>query len=79
MNQLILGSGVVAIVGLVIAIWLAYQTKKINVSNEKAKEISTYIHEGAMAYLSKQYRILAVYIVVVTLLICFIDLLNKFV
>jgi K(+)-stimulated pyrophosphate-energized sodium pump len=72
MNQLILGSGVVAIVGLVIAIWLAYQTKKINVSNEKAKEISTYIHEGAMAYLSKQYRILAVYIVVVTLLICFI-------
>ena len=72
MNQLILGSGVVAIVGLVIAIWLAYQTKKINVSNEMAKEISTYIHEGAMAYLSKQYRILAVYIVVVTLLICFI-------
>ncbi len=69
MNQLELLTGLVALVGLVFAGLLAFRLKKISVNDEKAKEISNYIHEGAMAFLNKEYRILAVFITVVAILI----------
>ncbi|MFA6215654.1 MAG: sodium-translocating pyrophosphatase [Patescibacteria group bacterium] len=72
MNQYLIFSALIALVGLAIAGWLAYRVKQIVVVNQKAKEISGYIHEGAMTYLNKQYQILAIFIVVVAALIAFI-------
>ena len=72
MNQLVLWVIASAVLGLAVAVWLAYQVTKKPVLNEKAKEISQYIHEGAMAYLTKQYQVLAIFIIVVALLIAFI-------
>ncbi len=69
MNQLELWTGLIALVGLTFAGWQAYQIKKQGVIDEKAKEISNYIREGAMAFLNKEYRILATFVVIVTALI----------
>jgi len=62
-------TGLIALAGLAFAGWLAFRLKKINVTDEKAKEISGYIHEGAMAFLNKEYRILAVFMATVAILI----------
>ncbi|NUM25786.1 MAG: sodium-translocating pyrophosphatase [Candidatus Buchananbacteria bacterium] len=72
MSQFILWSAAIAVIGLIVAIWLATRIKAIEVTNERAKEISSYIREGAMTYLNKQYRVLGAFITVVALLIFFI-------
>jgi len=67
---------IAALLGLIVASILAYQVKKRKITDARAQEISDYIHEGALVYLNKQYRILAIFIIVVTLLIAFIPGLN---
>ncbi|MDD5032051.1 MAG: sodium-translocating pyrophosphatase [Patescibacteria group bacterium] len=69
--QLELWTAVIALAGLAFAGWLAYQLKKQKVTDQKAGEISGYIHEGAMAFLNKEYRILGVFILVVALILWF--------
>ena len=69
--QLELWTAVIALAGLAFAGWLAYQLKKQPVLDKKAGEISGYIHEGAMAFLNKEYRILGVFVLIVTLILWF--------
>jgi len=57
------------VIGLGYAGILAYQIKKRKVENEKVNEIGGFIHEGAMAFLHKEYRILIVFVLVVALVI----------
>lgn len=59
------------VIGLGYAGILAYQIKKRKVENEKVNEIGGFIHEGAMAFLHKEYRILTVFVLVVALVIGF--------
>ena len=61
-----------ALVGLIGAGIFAYQIKNKKVANNRAKEISEHIHQGALVYLNKQYRVLAIFIIVVSLLIAFV-------
>lgn len=65
MSQFTLWTAVIAGLGLVVAGYLAMRLKKITVADDKAREISEYIHEGSMTFLNKQYRILIVFIVIV--------------
>jgi len=67
--QLELWTGLVALLSLAFAGALAYQLKKQVVTDDKAREISNHIHEGAMAFLNKEYKILSVFIVIVAALI----------
>lgn len=53
------------IAGLLFAVYLAYKISKSDAGTDKMKEIANYIHEGAMAFLTREYRTLAVFIVVV--------------
>ena len=69
MSQYILWSGAIAIIGIIVAIWLALRIKAIKVNDDKAQEISTLIKEGSMTYLNKQYKILGIFIAVVAGLI----------
>lgn len=62
---------IASIFALVFAGSLAWKIKKITVENERAREISTYIHEGAMTFLNREYRILGVFVVVIFLLLGF--------
>lgn len=72
MEQYLLWAGIIALVALAAAAILAYRVKSVKVTDDKVAEISGYIHEGAMTFLNKQYRILIGFIIVVALLIAFI-------
>jgi len=71
-----LWTGLVALAALAFASILAFKLKKIPVEDQKAKEISGYIHEGAMTFLNKEYKILAIFIIVVAATIWFVPVLS---
>ena len=58
---LALAAGVAA---LGYAFVLAGKISKINVENERMNEIASYIHEGAMAFLTSEYKWVAIFVVV---------------
>ncbi|MGS0745855.1 sodium-translocating pyrophosphatase [Syntrophomonas erecta subsp. sporosyntropha] len=59
---------------LLFALFLSSRVSKADPGNEKMQEISGHIHEGAMAFLSRQYTALAIFVVIVfIILIVFID------
>lgn len=70
MNLLIL-SAIASVVGLITAVYFAYVVLKHDVGTEKMAEISKAIQEGAMAFLTREYKAVAVILFVVTLLITF--------
>lgn len=62
-------SVLIALLGLAFAGYLAFSLSKQKVENEKAKEIASYIHEGAMTFLNKEYKILAIFVLIVAVLL----------
>ncbi len=54
-----------AVIGLIFAAWLAKFIIDQDPGTEKMQDIASKIHEGAIAFLKKQYSILAVFVVVV--------------
>jgi K(+)-stimulated pyrophosphate-energized sodium pump len=60
---------ILGLVGFGIAIVLYAKVKKEPVGNALMEEISTAIHNGAMAFLNREYRILGIFIAVVFILI----------
>ena len=58
-----------AVIGLIAAIGLAAWIKQADEGNDRMKEIAGYIREGAMAFLKREYRIMAIVIIVIALLI----------
>ena len=67
--QLQMWAPILGAIGFVIAIVLYYKVKAQPVGNEKMREISDDIYSGAMAFLGREYRVLAIFIVVVFILI----------
>jgi K(+)-stimulated pyrophosphate-energized sodium pump len=53
------------IFGLLVAVFFFYRVKGLPEGNDTMKRIAGYIREGAMAFLSRQYQVLAIYAVVV--------------
>jgi K(+)-stimulated pyrophosphate-energized sodium pump len=52
-------------VGLVVAAFFYFRVKSLPEGNETMQRIGGYIREGAMAFLTREYKVLAVYAVVV--------------
>ena len=67
MEQLVTLSPVLGVVGLVIAYLIYLHIVKQPAGTEKMKEIADMIHDGSMVYLKRQYSIIVVFIVVVTI------------
>ncbi len=66
MNSNYLISPIVAgLVGLVIAVLLYFRMKAQPAGNETMNRIAGYIREGSMAFLMREYKVLAVYCIVV--------------
>ncbi|UCG55527.1 MAG: sodium-translocating pyrophosphatase [Dehalococcoidia bacterium] len=57
------------ILGLAVAFFLAYYVLKQPQGSEKVKQISAAIKEGALTFLGREYRILAIFVVVVTIIL----------
>lgn len=68
-GNLILAPAIAGIVGLIVALILYIRVKRQPTGNETMNRISTYIREGAMAFLVREYKVLAVYTVVVAVLL----------
>ncbi|MBU1167779.1 sodium-translocating pyrophosphatase [Patescibacteria group bacterium] len=64
-----------SVIALVFAVYLAMQVKKVGEGNDKMKEIAASIKEGAMAYLARQYKVIAIFAVLLfVVLAIFTDL-----
>jgi K(+)-stimulated pyrophosphate-energized sodium pump len=57
-----LGAGVL---GLLVATFFYFRVKSLPEGNETMRRIGGYIREGAMAFLTREYKVLAVYAIVV--------------
>ena len=57
------------IIAIVVVYFIVQGILKKNSGNDRMKEISGYIEEGAMAFLRKEYSYLAIFVIVVTLAI----------
>lgn len=66
---------VLGVVILVAAAALAYAfnlfqaVKKENAGTKRMRALSAYIHEGAMAFLSREYRVIIIFVIIVALLL----------
>jgi len=60
---------VAAAIGLIVAFALASWIKKQNEGTDRMKEIASYIREGAMAFLKREYKTMIIVIIVLFILI----------
>lgn len=69
MSTYLLVSLIVGVIALAVAMMLSGAIGKASAGNDRMKEISGYIHEGAMAFLYREYKYLAAFILVVAIII----------
>ncbi len=71
MDSLIMFAPAGGAIALLFAFYLAGKVSKADPGNETMVEIAGHIHEGAMAFLKRQYTAIAVFVVVVFLVLGF--------
>ena len=59
----------VSLIGLGFAYYLARKIKKQSEGNDKMKEISQYVREGANAFLKRQYIVISIYFLIVSIIL----------
>ena len=69
MNVLAIGAVIAAIIGLAVAVSFASWIGKADEGTDRMKEIAGYIREGAMAFLRREYKIMAIVIACLFVLI----------
>ena len=73
MNEMYIIFGLaIALAGVIVAGLLAIRIKKTKVDHPDMQRIAGYIKNGAMAYLSRQYKVLAIFLVVMGIILCVI-------
>ena len=63
-----------AVISILYAYFLYRRTKKEKIENEKMKEISSYIHEGSMAFIKREYKIIAIFVLIVAAMLAILGL-----
>ncbi len=76
MDKLIYLVPVMGLIGLLYTLIKFNWVSKQDAGNERMKEISTYIAEGAMAFLRAEWKILGYFVVIVGLLLAFMSTTN---
>lgn len=61
------------VIGLLYTLWKFNWVGKQDAGNDRMKEISNYIAEGAMAFLKAEWKILAYFVIIVALLLGFMS------
>lgn len=62
----------IGIIALVFTAMRASWIKKQDAGNDKMKKIAAFISDGAMAFIKAEYRILAIFILMITLILVFV-------
>ncbi len=62
---------VLGLIALAYAFILSQRINKLDAGNDRMKELADAIHEGAMAFLNKEYKTLAIFVVVVAVALVF--------
>jgi len=62
---------IISLVALIFAGILTWEIRKRKVENNKARQISSAIHKGAMAFLNKEYKVLIVFVIIVGIVLYF--------
>ncbi|HZJ99453.1 MAG TPA: sodium-translocating pyrophosphatase [Tissierellaceae bacterium] len=71
MDLAMFSAPIVGILALLFAFYKAKSIDKVAPGNDRMKEISTYIADGAMAFLNRQYRSLSVFVVALFVILIF--------
>ncbi|MCX9012432.1 MAG: sodium-translocating pyrophosphatase [Candidatus Methanoperedens sp.] len=69
MDSLLYSAPLAGIIGLVFAWYLVLYILKLDAGSDRMKEIASAIQEGAMAYLNRQYKTIAIIAVILTIVI----------
>ena len=77
MNNLIYVVPAMGIVGLLYTFLKFAWVSKQDAGNDRMKEISTYIAEGAMAFLKAEYKVLTYFVIVAALLLAVLGFTNE--
>lgn len=77
MEKFLYGVPVTALIGLIFALLLWGKVKRAEAGSEKMREIARAIHEGAMAFLRREYSYLIVFVIILAAVLgVFINLLT---
>ncbi len=60
---------VMGLVALIFAYLMAAKINKVDVGTKRMEEIATYIQEGSMAFMKREYKALAIFVVVLFVII----------
>lgn len=71
MSMMMYLAPVLGVVGLIVAYVIYSSVKSKSAGNEKMKEISDMIHDGAMAFLGREYKVLSFFVAIVFVLMLF--------
>ncbi len=63
---------VIGLIALACAFFYANRVNKMPEGNDRMKEIAGFIHEGAMAFLGREYKVISIFAVVMFLVLCFV-------
>ncbi|MBN1386458.1 sodium-translocating pyrophosphatase [Candidatus Woesearchaeota archaeon] len=62
----------ISVLSLIVSLGLAMSIKRKDAGTKEMQHISKAIHEGAMAFLNKEYRVLLVFLIIVTAVLWFL-------
>lgn len=71
LNFILVTAPIVGILALLFAFYKASTINKVSPGNARMIEISTYIQEGSMAFLNRQYKALSIFVVVLFVILIF--------
>ncbi|MFY9285888.1 MAG: sodium-translocating pyrophosphatase [Tissierellaceae bacterium] len=71
MSLALITAPIVGILGLLFALYKAKGIEKVEPGNERMREISQYIADGAMAFLKRQYKSLAIFVILLFIILIF--------
>lgn len=72
METLYLTAPIAGIIALLFAYYLAAKINKMEPGNARMQEIAHAIHEGAMAFLNREYRVLVVFVIALAAIIAIV-------
>lgn len=62
--ELLFMAPAIGVVALIVALIFAKRVTSVDAGTDRMKEIAGYIHEGAMAFLKREYKMIAIFVVV---------------